>query len=316
MRRDAAAEFRSVDAVTAADKQEAWQDILSAMLLPMTARLAPETRHSFQGRMRRQWLDDVALVECRTDPFTGRRGRAQIAPGDDECIAVLIDVSGHEYLSQLHTTVDLRSGSGIALSSTAEFRFSVPVKYQKRCLVVPEAALAAVRRVPGGCFELSGQMPATILLDGYLSTLPAMSGHARTAARDAALALVAGALCADVDIGTQHATPALRAAMDAWIERHLRDRDLSPNSVAAAHAVSVRTVYRLFSQDGDTFGAVVRQWRLDHARQDRRQQRRNSIVHRRSVGLRRRQPPLPELQIRLRNVATRLPCSPHGSRTA
>jgi AraC-like DNA-binding protein len=316
VRRDAAAEFRSVDAVTAADKQEAWQDILSAMLLPMTARLAPETRHSFQGRMRRQWLDDVALVECRTDPFTGRRGRAQIAPGDDECIAVLIDVSGHEYLSQLHTTVDLRSGSGIALSSTAEFRFSVPVKYQKRCLVVPEAALAAVRRVPGGCFELSGQMPATILLDGYLSTLPAMSGHARTAARDAALALVAGALCADVDIGTQHATPALRAAMDAWIERHLRDRDLSPNSVAAAHAVSVRTVYRLFSQDGDTFGAVVRQWRLDHARQDRRQQRRNSIVHRRSVGLRRRQPPLPELQIRLRNVATRLPCSPHGSRTA
>jgi AraC family transcriptional regulator, positive regulator of tynA and feaB len=114
VRRDAAAECRSVDAVTAADKQEAWQDILSAMLLPMTARLAPETRHSFQGRMRRQWLDDVALVECRTDPFTGRRGRAQIAPGDDECIAVLIDVSGHEYLSQLHTTVDLRSGSGIA----------------------------------------------------------------------------------------------------------------------------------------------------------------------------------------------------------
>jgi AraC family transcriptional regulator, positive regulator of tynA and feaB len=272
VRRDAAAECRSVDAVTAADKQEAWQDILSAMLLPMTARLAPETRHSFQGRMRRQWLDDVALVECRTDPFTGRRGRAQIAPGDDECIAVLVDVSGHEYLSQLHTTVDLRSGSGIALSSTAEFRFSVPVKYQKRCLVVPAAALAAVRRVPGGCFELSRQMPATVLLDGYLSTLsrtlPAMSGHARTAARDAALALVAGALCADVDIGTQHATPALRAAMDAWIERHLRDRDLSPNSVAAAHAVSARTVYRLFSQDGDTFGAVVRQRRLDHVRQE------------------------------------------------
>ena len=110
-------------------------------------------------------------MECRTDPFTGRRGRAQIAPGDDECIAVLIDVSGHEYLSQLHTTVDLRSGSGIALTSTAEFRFSVPVKYQKRCLVVPAAALAAVRRVPGGCFELSRQIPATVLLDGYLSTL-------------------------------------------------------------------------------------------------------------------------------------------------
>jgi AraC-like DNA-binding protein len=95
-----------------------------------------------------------------------------------------------------------------------------------------------------------------------------MSGDTRTAARNAALALVAGALCADADIGTQHATPALRAAMDTWIERHLRDPGLGPDSLAAAHTVSVRTVYRLFSQDGDTFGAVVRQRRLDHARQE------------------------------------------------
>jgi AraC family transcriptional regulator, positive regulator of tynA and feaB len=223
--------------------------------------------------MRRQWLDDVALVECRTDPFTGWLGRAQIGPDDDEYIAVLMDVSGHEYLSQRDTTVDLRSGSGIALTSTAEFRFTVPVRYQKRCLVLPAAALAAIRKIPaGGGFELSPQMPATVLLEGYLSTLsstlPALSGQARTAARDAALALVAGALCADPDTGTQHATPALRAAMDAWIERHLRDPDLSPDSLAAAHAVSVRTAYRLFSADGDTFGALVRRRRLDHARQD------------------------------------------------
>ncbi len=273
MRQDAAAECRGVDAVTAADKQEAWQDILSAMLLPMTVRLAPETRHSFRGRMRRQWLDDVALVECRTDPFTGWRRRAQIGPGDDEYIAVLIDVSGHEYLSQHDTTVDVRSGGGVVLSSAAEFRFSVLVRYHKRCLVIPAAALADMGRIPvGGCFELSRRMPATTLLDGYLSTLsstlPAMSGHARTAARDAALALVAGALCADAGIGTQHATPALRAGMDAWIERHLHDPDLSPDSLAAAHAVSVRTVHRLFSQDGETFGAAVRQRRLEHARQE------------------------------------------------
>ena len=32
--------------------------------------------------------------------------------------------------------------------------------------------------------------------------------------------------------------------------------------------MSVRTVYRLFSQDGETFGAAVRQRRLEHARQE------------------------------------------------
>ncbi|MFD5264854.1 hypothetical protein [Streptomyces sp. NPDC058335] len=42
----------------------------------MPVRPAPEIRPGSRDRVRRHWLDEMALVECRTDPFTGRRVRA------------------------------------------------------------------------------------------------------------------------------------------------------------------------------------------------------------------------------------------------
>ena len=145
--------------------------------------------------------------------------------------------------------------------------------YEKRFLLIPKSTLAHLEGVPkSGCVELNRRSPAVTLLDGYLgvlvSTLPTMSAPSRAAARDAALALVAGALREDASVDVTTAVPALRASMDAWIERHLDDPGLSPEALASAHAVSVRTLYRLYRDDGDTFGAVVRERRLERARQD------------------------------------------------
>jgi AraC-like DNA-binding protein len=56
--------------------------------------------------------------------------------------------------------------------------------------------------------------------------------------------------------------------MDSWIDRRLLDPDISAAAMAADHAVSVRTVHRLLSKEGDTFSAVVRRRRLDRAREE------------------------------------------------
>jgi AraC-like DNA-binding protein len=58
--------------------------------------------------------------------------------------------------------------------------------------------------------------------------------------------------------------------MDRWIDLHLRDANLTPDALAIAHAVSPRTVYRLFARDGETVGSVVRARRLSRARLDLR----------------------------------------------
>ncbi|KOX20683.1 helix-turn-helix domain-containing protein [Streptomyces sp. NRRL F-6491] len=52
----------------------------------------------------------------------------------------------------------------------------------------------------------------------------------------------------------------------AHIEEHLMDPDLSPDSIARAHHISVRYLQKLFQNDGSTVSQWVRQRRLEFCR--------------------------------------------------
>jgi AraC-like DNA-binding protein len=62
--------------------------------------------------------------------------------------------------------------------------------------------------------------------------------------------------------------PALRAAVERYMDRRLAARDLSVEAVAAAHGVSVRTINRLFSESAETFSAALRSKRLARVREE------------------------------------------------
>ena len=120
---------------------------------------------------------------------------------------------------------------------------------------------------------LDGLAPATRLLTAYLDilshALPGLNPSCISAARNATLELFMGALRADGDVpATSTARPALRAAMDRFIERHLLDEALTPAAIATAHGVSIRTVNRVFNATGQTVSEVVRVRRLARARED------------------------------------------------
>ncbi|MBB6438880.1 helix-turn-helix domain-containing protein [Streptomyces candidus] len=51
-----------------------------------------------------------------------------------------------------------------------------------------------------------------------------------------------------------------------YIEEHLMDPDLSPESIARAHHISVRYLHKLFQNDGDTVSQWVRRRRLEFCR--------------------------------------------------
>jgi AraC-like DNA-binding protein len=54
----------------------------------------------------------------------------------------------------------------------------------------------------------------------------------------------------------------------AYIDRHLREPDLTPAMIAAAHHISVRYLHLLFQQDGRTVAGYVRTQRLERCRAD------------------------------------------------
>ena len=63
-------------------------------------------------------------------------------------------------------------------------------------------------------------------------------------------------------------TDLLLRDIKAYVERHLRDPDLSPASIAAAGHISLRYLHHLFQRDGLSVGAFLRERRLEHCRAD------------------------------------------------
>jgi AraC-like DNA-binding protein len=256
-------------------RQEAWSAALSDGLMPMSVEFERDgSRRS--GKLRRYWLDDLALVDCYTAPINGSRSTAQIRSDGSEYVALIICMAGRERLTQGDHAVEVHPGSGVVVSSARPFRFTVESEYRKLCLTMPRQALesADARIDHTACSPLPGEAAPVRLLAGYLAvltdTLPQMGPAARLSARNATLQLVRGAFALDSDSTESSAISlALKLSIDRWIDRNLRvGSDLTPESAAAAHMVSVRTIHRAFSTAGTTFSATVRMQRLTHARDD------------------------------------------------
>ncbi len=270
-------EYWTTSAGPGRDEQAArWEQMLSTTHLPWSVRLDPDPGGPpFEAWIRRWWIDDLALVDCECGPCSGTRQRRQISDTDGEFVVVLMTRAGRETVSQGGAEAELRPGDAVVWDSTTSARFTVWEPLAKRSLLIPRAALDEVHgraRTPAGVM-LDGKAPATRLLVSFLdtlsATLPALGSSAVAAARNATLELLMGALRADGQVpSTTVAQPALRAAMDRYIERHLLDGAVTLQDIATAHGVSARTVNRIFNATGQTVGEVVRVRRLARARED------------------------------------------------
>lgn len=263
------------DLVAGAAPSEAdeWESLLSSTHLPWSVRVSADVAADpFQAIVRRQWIDDLALVDCECSPCSGVRGRSQIAATDGDYLVVLINRGGSETVSQGGNEALLRPGDAVAWDSSRPARFAVWEPLVKRSLLIPRTALEAAGFDLAGGVLLDREAPAMQLLGSYLDTLSRtlsdLSGGAITAARNATLELFRGALQPATASDPSATRPALRDQVDRWLDRRLSMRDLDAEAVAGAHGVSVRTVNRLFSDTGETFTGVVRAKRLARVREE------------------------------------------------
>lgn len=266
------AEFWSTGSDTAVVVDQ-WRGLLSETHLPWS--VAVPGTSVFEATAQRWWIDDLALVECTCGPCSGSRTRREIAATDGEFVVVLINRAGRETVSQCGTDAGMGPGDAVVWDSSKAARFAVHEPLSKRSLLIPRAALDEFggRVQTTGGVLLDGSRPATRLLTSYLdivsAALPDLDPVGVTAARNATLELFVGALRAGGGVaGTSTTRPALRAAMDRYIERHLVDSTITSARLARAHGVSVRTVNRIFNATGQTVGEVVRVRRLARARED------------------------------------------------
>jgi AraC-like DNA-binding protein len=215
-------------------------------------RVQTTTRHSVHrtaGLIRRDSTQAYRVVL----PLTGRLSLAQdgratrLEPGE---LAVY----------DFARPYDLSYDSAVRLAV-----FSFP----HEALALPAGALAGVTAVPitpdDGAAALAGPLLHRVALD-HESYQPVSAGRLATVMTDLVTTAIAerieqaGALTPDA----QDRTLLLR--VNAFIEEHLDEVDLSPRVVAAAHHVSLRHLHRLFEAQDVTVAAWIRQRRLERCR--------------------------------------------------
>lgn len=214
-------------------------------------------------------LDDLALVELTSSRCSASRTRRMARRDTADMLALIIVRSGRERISVGDEQLALGPGDAAVWDLREPARFEVLEPVEKWNLLIPREVAASVvgprERAVGPVVQSPGLRVLRTFLGHLATSLHEIDGLQAVAIRNATVELLPGALAP----GTAHHSPRaeLRAIIDQWLVKNLR-ADLSPVSIATAHAISVRTLHRLYESDGDSVGRFIQHRRLERARDD------------------------------------------------
>ncbi|MDX3311860.1 helix-turn-helix domain-containing protein [Streptomyces sp. NPDC054884] len=248
-----------------------WQDALGGAL----ASTAVSPRHDgpFDGRVTTGRLGYLRIATIEADAQQVRRTnprRTDTVPAVD-CVAVGVQTAGTATLVQGGRRVFVDEGDLMVYDTARSFSLDFPRRFALRVVHLPRRAVGLPQeelgRVTGTAIpgrEGLGALMANFLTSVTVSAPP----WAPAAATRLAMGMVDlfGTL-ADERIRRASARETLPGEhlvlrVRGHIDENLGDPGLSPQTVAAAHHISVRYLHRLFEKEGVTVARLIQQRRL------------------------------------------------------
>jgi AraC-like DNA-binding protein len=211
------------------------------------------------------------------EPGGARRTARHIRHADPDVCKVDILARGSGLIVQDGRQARLRAGdlTLVDLARPARWRMSpsamVAVVFPRALLPLRQDELARLTAVgiPGD--RGAGALASSLAL-GLPNHLDDHAGADEARLGTALLDLLTVALAARLDLG--HRVPwdtqqrALLRRIHAFIELRLHDPELAPGTIAAAHHISLRYLYKLFASEQTTVAGWIRRRRLERCRRD------------------------------------------------
>lgn len=247
----------------AADRAGWWRDAVADQFVPMTVVPVGDELH---GRVGATAVGGVQLRRIRASAHRFDRSPQQIRRTDEDYYKVAVGMAGASLLVQDGREAVIRPGDLVMYDSTRPYLFVMDEDYDltvcmvpKRLLSVRAAQLAAVTAVVTGAGTGIGAM-----LVPFLADLFRHSAEVGADAQDSLAESVARLVGGLVTDGTASSMPTnahiLRA--HAYIDQHIADPSLGPESIAAAVGISVSYLHRLFADTDDTVAGSIRERRM------------------------------------------------------
>ncbi|NES30340.1 helix-turn-helix domain-containing protein [Micromonospora terminaliae] len=267
--------------VPAADRFGLWLDMLAST--PGLMRVRTEHADNFVARSEFLDLGPMQLVRHRYPPLDAVRTRKLIQRSDADYYVLALTLAGTGITDQEGQRGICRPGDFTFYDCARPQEIShhgvdedQPVSSIVAFIPYESLPLSSRRLAPLFAGRMSGDEGIGALLADYLIRLTGHPEqyHAADAERlggvglDLVSTLLGRHLVSEDAVPTEVRRRALLAQVRSHVRQHLGDPALTPQSIADAHHVSVRSLHRLFEDEETTVAAYIRDERLERCRRD------------------------------------------------
>jgi AraC-like DNA-binding protein len=225
------------------------------------------------GRVRSTPLGLARAFRVAGSPQILRRTTTSLRTAPADPLKICIQRAGRTILHQGDVTLRLEPGQLALYDTGRPYALRLEGAWSCTVMTLPREALAVPGRMLVAAMQhafAAGSGPGAVLTHLLeTATQPGRGVLAAPHLGDAGANLLAGLISAEDGPGTAPADltdEALRASVLAHIATHLNRPDLDPASVARAHHISTRTLYRLFEGADHSVAETIRGLRLDRIR--------------------------------------------------
>ncbi|MFI1829341.1 helix-turn-helix domain-containing protein [Streptomyces sp. NPDC020412] len=263
------------------DRFESWHEFTSRSVLPVTVRNT--SRGDFQASLQIGDFGPVKVSRISTPGLETVRGERLVRRSDPESYQMYVQLDGETVLSQHGREALLSPGDLMIFDSSSPYHgvtLPAPGASSGTCLIAQFPYIRSpfprnvVDRIAARRVTATSGIAAVAV-----HHLVGLAAHAAECTpRDAnrlggvTLDLLGAWLSHELEEFADASPDSQRRVMEVrmhdYVRQHLGDPGLSPQSIASAHGVSIRYLYKVFQEQGLTVAAYIRERRLERCRRD------------------------------------------------
>ncbi|MGW8969982.1 AraC-like ligand-binding domain-containing protein [Streptomyces platensis] len=275
LQRSAPGSFHTTNSLPVHRRRSYWREALSQTFGAVDMTVPDEV---YAGTIRTAPLGRLQAVTVEGDCLSALRTHRLVAQGtEEEYVVVKLLERGVARLEQDGREALLGPGDIFVYDMARPVQLNLPQSFRTKSLVLPrdvlglsESDMAHVTASPLGLDTPLGSLLSPFLaglVDGAGTYLPRTS---EVMARNVVdlLGVLTDEVLGRSSADTAGASRALLLRIQAFIDRHLADPDLTPQVIARAHHISPRYLHKLFESENATVGRWIQRRRLEECRRE------------------------------------------------
>ncbi|WP_089506368.1 helix-turn-helix domain-containing protein [Streptomyces sp. NBS 14/10] len=262
----------TTDSVAQAERFDHWACEMSKLFTGLDA--LPIVRTPFHGQAASDDLGLLHLSSISAGPLRVRRTARMIAQHEEDHYKVALQTAGVCVIEQDGVCSTLGPGDIAICDTSRPYSFTYDTDFRTVLMLLPRPMLPvppdALRDLTAR--RISADAGVAAVVGPFLRSL---SGHIRDCAGPAAGGLMDGAVSLITALVTESLARSAPPPQDAmmlrirtYIENRLSDPDLTPDSIAEAHGISRRYLFKLFAAQDLTVAGWIRMRRLERCARD------------------------------------------------